>query len=346
MDALRGLTVAAMLLVNDAGDWGHVYAPLEHAQWNGSTPADLVFPFFLFLVGVSISLGMGARIGAGTDTAALRRAVWVRALRIVVLGLVLHAVAHVAMDTRAFRPFGVLQRIGLCYAAAGLIAIHARPRTQWLVLAAILLGDWLLMSWGGPLTKEANLASRIDTALLGGHAYELDAATGRAHDPEGLLTTLPAIATTLLGVRAGEWLRGGRAARLVPAALVCLALGAAWSLVFPLNKNLWTSSFVLWTGGWALLALAAAHAAIDRRRWPAIGRSLGVNAIAVYAGSWLMVCALEGLHWGRPLYRAGFAWMTPETGPYLPSLAWAVAFVAGWWAIAVAMERRGMRIRI
>jgi len=131
-----------------------------------------------------------------------------------------------------------------------------------------------------------------------------------------------------------------RAARLVPAALVCLALGAAWSLVFPLNKNLWTSSFVLWTGGWALLALAVAHAAIDRRRWPAIGRSLGVNAIAVYAGSWLMVCALEGLHWSRPLYRVGFAWMTPATGPYLPSLAWAVAFVALWWGIAVVMERR------
>lgn len=167
VDALRGLTVAAMLLVNDPGDWGHVYAPLEHADWNGCTPTDLVFPFFLFVVGVSLSLSLGPRIDAGADARALRRTVWLRALRIVLLGLLLHAVAHWAMDTRAFRPFGVLQRIGICFAAAGLLAIHTRPRSQWLTFAAILIGYWLAMAWGGPLTKEGNLASRIDTALLG-----------------------------------------------------------------------------------------------------------------------------------------------------------------------------------
>ena len=346
VDALRGLTVAAMLLVNDAGDWGHVYAPLEHAAWHGCTPTDLIFPFFLFIVGVSLSLSLGPRLEAGADPAALRRAVWVRALRIVLLGLALHAVAYWAMGARAFRPFGVLQRIGLCFAAAGLLAIHTRPRTQWWLIAITLLGYWWLLLGGGSLSKEANLASRIDTALLGRFAYEFDPVTGRGHDPEGLLSTWPAIATTLLGVRAGDWLRRGAAGRLWQAGLVALAAGAAWSLVFPLNKQLWTSSYVLWSGGWALLALWAAHLAVDRRGWPAIGRGFGVNAIAAYAGSWLMVCALEALGWGSPIYAHGFAWMTPRTGPYLPSLAYALAFVALWWGLMALLDRRRIRFKV
>jgi predicted acyltransferase len=347
VDALRGLTVAAMLLVNDPGDWGHVYAPLAHAPWDGCTPTDLVFPFFLFIAGVSLSLALGPRLPAGpADAASLRRAVLLRALRIVLLGLALHAVAYLALDTRAFRPLGVLQRIGLCLAAAGVIAIHVRPRMQWLAIGAILAGYWWLLAAGGTLAKDGNLASRLDTALLGRYAYEFDAATGRGHEPEGLLTTIPAIATTLLGVRAGDWLRGGHAARLVPAALACLALGAAWSWVFPLNKQLWSSSYVLWTGGWAMLALGAAHVAIDRRGWPAVGRSLGVNALAAYAGAWLMVCVLEGTHVGQRLYAAGFAWMTPSLGPYVPSLAWALVVVAAWWGIAAWMARRGVRWRV
>ncbi|HEX6704441.1 MAG TPA: heparan-alpha-glucosaminide N-acetyltransferase domain-containing protein [Albitalea sp.] len=346
VDALRGLTVAAMLLVNDAGDWGHVYAPLEHAAWHGCTPTDLVFPFFLFIVGVSVSLSLGSRVEAGADAAALRRSVWVRALRIVLLGLALHAVAHWAMGTRAFRPFGVLQRIGLCFAAAGLLVIHTRPRTQWWLIGLTLLGYWWLLLWGGSLSKEANLASRIDTALLGRFAYEFDPLTGRGHDPEGLLSTWPAIATTLLGVRAGDWLRRGLTPRLWQAGLAALAAGALWSTVLPFNKQLWTSSYVLWSGGWACLALWAAHLAVDRHGWPPLGRSFGVNAIAAYAGSWLMVCALEALGWGRPIYVHGFAWMTPLTGPYLPSLAYALAFVALWGGLMVLLDRRRIRFKV
>jgi predicted acyltransferase len=339
VDALRGITVAAMLLVNDPGDWGHVYAPLRHADWHGCTPTDLIFPFFLFIVGVSLSLSVAARPDAD-------RAVLVRALRIVLLGLLLHAVAHWAMDTRVFRPFGVLQRIGLCFAAAGLLAIHTKARTQWVVFAAIAVGYALLMAWGGPLTKEGNLASRIDSALLGRFAYEFDPATGRGHEPEGLLSTLPAIATTLLGVRAGDWLRRGQLVAIVRASLVALAAGALASLVIPLNKQLWTSSFVLWTGGWALAALGAAHVAIDRRGMPAIGRRFGVNAIAAYAGAWLMACLIAALHWHGPIYARGFAWMTPLVGPQLPSLAYALAFVAVWWIIAALLDRRHIHIKI
>ena len=335
-----------MLLVNDAGDWGHVYAPLQHADWHGCTLADLVFPFFLFIVGVSIALSVGVRVDAGADAAALRRGVWVRALRIIVLGLVLHAVLHWLVDTRALRPFGVLQRIGICFAAVGLLAIHTRPRTQWVVCAALLLGYWALLAWGGSLTKAGNLASRVDTVLLGRFAYQFDAASGVGHEPEGLLSTLPAIATTLLGLRAGDWLRKGERQRLWQAALVALALGGLWSSVFPFNKQLWTSSYVLWTGGLAMAALWLAHELVDRRGWPAWGRSFGVNAIAAYAGSWLMTCLLVGLKWKRPLYEHGFAWMTPFTGPYLPSLAFALAVVAFWWIVAWALDKRGVRIKI
>jgi len=346
VDALRGLTVAAMLLVNDPGDWGHVYAPLEHAEWNGCTPTDLVFPFFLFIVGVSIALSLGPRIDARSDAAALRHAVMVRALRIVALGLLLHVAAYWMMDTRAFRPFGVLQRIGICFGVVGLLAIDAKPRVQWLLVGAILLGYWALMAWGGPLTKEGNLASRVDTALLGRFAYEFDAVTGRGHEPEGLLSTLPAIATTLLGLRAGDWLRRGRTRLLWQVAGVALLLGALWSMFFPLNKQLWTSSYVLWSGGVAMLTLWIAHRLVDLHRWPAIGRSFGVNAIAAYAGAWLMVCVLVGLHWMQPLYASGFAWMTPYVGPYVPSLAFAIAFVALWWMVVSVLDRRKIYFKV
>ncbi len=337
VDALRGLTVAAMLLVNDPGDWSQVYAPLEHAAWNGCTPADVIFPLFLFIVGVSIKLGLGA------STA--NRAVLLRALRIVALGLVLHLVAHWAMGTPAFRPMGVLQRIGVCYAGAALLALHTSPRAQWLVFAAILVGYALLL-FGAPLTKDTNLASRLDTLLLGRHAYEFDAASGRGHDPEGVLSTLPALATTMLGVRCGAWFQRQETRKLLVAGLTALALGALATTVQPFNKQLWTPSYVLWTGGLSIAALMLAHQLVDRLGWPPIGRSFGVNAIAAYALAWLAVCLLEGAHWGAPLYQAGFGWMAPLLGAQAASLAYAAAFVATFWLGAMLLARRGVRIRV
>jgi predicted acyltransferase len=346
VDALRGLTVAAMLLVNDAGDWGHVFAPLEHAVWHGCTPTDLIFPFFLVIVGVSIALALGPRIDAGSDPAALRRGVLLRALRIVVLGLILHAAAHWLMATREFRPMGVLQRIGLCFGIAGLIALQTRARTQWLIFGALLLGYWALLAGGGTLDEQGNLAGRIDTALLGRFAYAFDPATGRAHEPEGLLSTLGAVATTLLGVRAGDWLRRGQTRRLLQAGSVALVAGALGSVLLPLNKQLWTSSYVLVSGGFAMLALWTAHELVDRRGWPALGRSFGVNAIAAYAGAWLMVCMLVALDLMEPLYRIGFGWIVPLAGPHVASLAYAAAFVAFWWGVMRLLDRRGIHIRI
>ncbi|SFM28081.1 acyltransferase family protein [Rugamonas rubra] len=345
IDALRGLTVAAMLVVNDAGDWGHVYTWLEHAEWHGCTPADFIFPFFLLIVGISIELAVGRPLDAGAAPGPLARAVLVRGGRIVLLGLALHLAATLLLDGRGFRLMGVLQRIGICFGAAGLAAIYLRDaRRQWATFSAILLGYWALLAWGGPLLPGLNLADRVDTALLGRLAYQYDASSGLAHDPEGVLSTLPALATVLLGVRAGAWLRSGQMGKLLLAGAGALALGAAWSLLLPFNKQLWTSSFVLWTGGFGLLAVVAAHWLIDQRGWPALGRSLGVNAIAAYAGSWLATCLLEGSGLMTPLYRALFAPLTPLAGPFLPSLLFALVFTGAFWLLMRWFAARGWRI--
>ena len=347
VDALRGLTVAAMLLVNNPGDWGHVYAPLRHAAWHGCTPTDLIFPFFLFIVGVSIALALMPKIERGQPRAPMTRAVLVRAARIVGLGLALHLMSWWLLDRADFRPWGVLQRIGFCFAAAGLLAIHARQRTQWFVIAGLLLGHWALLVWGGSYERFANLGDRIDTALFGSMLYVFEAASGRGHDPEGLISTFPAIATALLGVRAGAWLRELQLRRLAAMGIAAIALGALWAQILPVNKALWTGSYVLWTGGWAALALLACHVAIDRHDWPAIGRRFGVNAIAAYVGSAAMVYALSALGLWSWLYEAGFAgWMTPLFGPTLPSLAFALAFVGLWWLVVWALDRRRIHIRI
>jgi predicted acyltransferase len=333
VDALRGIAVAAMILVNTPGDWDHVYAPLLHSGWHGFTPTDLVFPLFLFIVGVSIALAPKG------DAASI---LW-RALRIVALGLALHLVAMWLIDGRGFRPWGVLQRIGICYGTAGLVALSMRPRAQWVLIAGLLLGYWALMAVGGSFERDGNLASRIDTALFGRFVYEYDAATGLGHDPEGLLSTLPAIATSLLGVRAGDWLRSGDARRLAIGGLAALVVGGAWSLVFPLNKNLWTSSFVLWTAGWSLLLLAAFHVAIDRRGLPAMGRRFGMNAIIVYAGAWVLECVLAATGLGGAIARAISA-AIPDSK--LASLGYALGFLLLWWLVAWTLDRRGIRLRI
>jgi predicted acyltransferase len=348
VDAVRGLTVAAMLLVNDAGDWGHVYPWLEHAGWNGCRPADFIFPLFLLIVGVSVSLALDPRIDAGADRGGLSRAVLLRGLRIVLLGLALNAAAWLMIEGRGFRAMGILQRIGICYALAGLLAVHVRDaRVQWALFAIALLGYWALLALAGPLAPNVNLADRIDTVLLHVHAYVYDPATGRAHDPEGVLTTLPSLATVILGMRAGAWLRAGQTRHLVLTGVVALLAGGLWSEWLPFNKQLWTSSFVLWTGGFGLLLLGVAHQLMDLRAWPAVGRSLGVNAIVAYASSWLAACALDGSGAMQPLYELAFAGpLTPRFGPFVPSLAFATAFTAVWWWLMFVCRRRGWQLTI
>ncbi|MEP6939548.1 MAG: heparan-alpha-glucosaminide N-acetyltransferase domain-containing protein [Rudaea sp.] len=347
VDALRGCTVAAMLLVNDPGDWAHVYAPLEHSDWNGLTPTDLIFPFFLFVMGVSVALGIVPRVEQGTDPAALRRAALWRALRIVALGVAINLVAWWLLPGVHPRWPGVLQRIGLCFAGTALFAIDVRPKLWLPAATALLLGYGLLLLAGGSLAPWDNIASRIDSAVFGAHVYLIDAATGRGHDPEGLAGTLAALATSLLGLCAGQLLRRGQSAQLVVAGVIALLASALWMPWLPLNKNLWTPSFALCCAGLAALALLAFHLAVDRRGWPPFGRRFGVNAIAAYAGSELMQILLPAFGWQQPIYDAGFArWITPRAGAYVASLAYALAFAASWWLIVYCLDRARIYIKL
>jgi predicted acyltransferase len=346
VDALRGLTVAAMLLVNNPGSWSFVYAPLEHSEWHGCTPTDLIFPFFLFIVGVSIALAFGGRIEAGAPTGPMAQTVIKRSLRIIVLGLILHGLAWWLMSKPEFRIPGVLQRIGLCFAFVGLVAIYLPPRTQRLLLVVLLSGYAGLLSWGGSLEKVGNIASRWDALLLGRFAYEWVAATGLGHDPEGLVSTLGAVSTALLGLLAGQFLRRGQTLNLIALGLACAMLGLIWAEWLPLNKQLWTSSFVLWTGGLGALALGLAHQLIDKAGWPAVGRSFGVNAIAAYAGAWMCTVVLEGFGLMKPLYAGAFGWLEPLVGPFGQSLAFALAFVGVWALIVRELDRRKIYFKV
>ncbi|MDR7273155.1 putative acyltransferase [Pelomonas saccharophila] len=347
VDALRGLAVAAMLLVNNPGDWGAVYWPLEHADWHGCTPTDLIFPFFLFIVGVSAALALGPRVDAGAAPGPLRNAVVLRGLRIFGLGLVLHGLAWWLMHKPEFRMLGVLQRIGICFAFAGAAAIHLRARGQWTLLLALLIGYGALLQFGSPtLDKAGSLNQRLDTLVLGRWAYEWNGATGIAFDPEGLLSTLGALATTVLGLLCGGLLRREQTRGLLLTGIAAALVGWWWSRWLPWNKQLWTPSFVLWTGGLATVALAAAHQWVDRLGHRAIGRAFGLNAIGAYAGAWMCTVLLVATGWMEPLYRTVFGPLGPLIGPQGQSLTFALAFVAVWALIVWALDKRRLYWKI
>lgn len=358
LDVFRGITVAGMVLVNNPGTWSAIYAPLRHADWHGCTPTDLIFPFFLFIVGVAIPFSLASRAVEGSGPA-LGRIVR-RALLIFALGILLHAIPWFQWDT--LRIPGVLQRIALCYLVAALIYLAAGPRGQAIWAAALLLGYWAVMTLvpvpghaAGDLGKEWNLAAYLDRALLGPqHLWRV----ARVYDPEGLLSTVPAVATTLLGVLTGDWLRSGRAPALVWrglawAGLVGIALGWLWGLVFPINKALWTSSYVLYSGGWALLVLAACYWLIDARghtRWAGPFVVFGVNALALYFLSTLMAKLLVIIKVGAPP-RLAQAWLfshlfAPWATPVNASLAYALAYLALWWMAMWLLSRAGLRLRV
>lgn len=341
VDALRGLAVAAMLLVNNPGDWGHVYAPLLHAPWHGCTPTDLIFPFFLFIVGVSTALAIMPSVSTSAAPEPLRAAIIARGLRIVALGLALQALAWWLLNKPEFRIPGVLQRIGLCFIVVGLIAVQLRRRGQWLLLLALLAGYGALLQTSATLDKLGSLQQRIDTAVLGRFAYEWNAATGIAFDPEGLLSTLGALATTLFGLICGDLLRREQPRAVLLTGVAAALVGWWWSAWLPLNKALWTPSFVLWTGGLAAVVLAAAHGWIDRLGHRPWGRAFGLNAIGAYAGAWVSSVLLAASGWMEPLYATVFGPIGVRLGPQAQSLAFAVAFVAAWAVIVWVLDRRG-----
>jgi len=359
VDAFRGLTVAAMVLVNNPGSWTFVYAPLRHAPWHGWTPTDLVFPFFLFIVGISISLSLGRRAAEGTPNGALVLKIVKRSAMIFGLGLFLHLFPkfHIAV----FRIPGVLQRIALCFLFGALIFLKARLRTRAALAVLLLLGYWALLTFvpvpgfgPGVLAEQGNLAGYIDSKILAGHIYKPD------FDPEGLLSTIPAIVTVLLGTLAGDWLRSRRtntrkSLNLFAWGMALTAAGLGLDRIFPINKQLWTSSYVVFTAGMALIVFALMFAALEGARWKGWAWPflvLGTNAIAVFAGSALVVKSLllikisDGEHVVNPMTYAYNHWLSPLAGPFLGSLFYAVLFVVFWIALIAPLYRRKIFIKL
>ena len=372
LDVFRGLTMAGMVIVNNPGDWGNVYAPLLHAPWHGWTPTDLIFPFFLFIVGVSITL---SRKSASWGTIARRAAI------IFALGLFLAGFPR--FNPERWRIPGVLQRIALCYLfAAGLYKIVAgskdpayapspvgrvfRPgKPAWTiggVALALALAYWAVMMLvtppggvAGDLTPDGNLAAWIDRALLSGHLWR------PTWDPEGLLSTIPSISTTLFGVLAGMCLASPlpaprKAAWLATGGTAGMIAGLIWNLAFPINKNLWTSSYAVFTAGFASLLLAVCYWAIDVKGWRGWTKPLvilGTNAITLFVASGLLVKTLNLIRVttddGRDVAVSRYAyqqWFVPLASPKNASLMYALANLAVLFVLLAWMYRRRLFLRV
>ncbi|MEZ2238589.1 acyltransferase family protein [Microcoleus sp.] len=423
LDVFRGIAIASMVLVNNPGSWKQVYPPLEHAEWHGCTPTDLVFPFFLFIVGCAMSFslskytktptkietaaskttetqekpeaekkpladsfppwgGLGGVLltspqgGKGELTSHLPSSniywrIGRRAAILFILGLLLNT-SSIALDVllnsapienfAKIRIMGVLQRIGLAYFISAIAIINLSPRHQKLLAIAILFSYWALLTIvpvggysAGELTPEGNVGGYVDRLILGSqHLYK-----GGPFDPEGLLSTLPAVVTVLIGYFTGEWLRVQQiktrtSINLAICGLSCVIIGHLWGFSFPINKQLWTSSYVVFTAGWALLLLAVCYETIEVRGWK-WGRPfeiMGLNAIFLFVASGIVARILLKTHIGSGdsppttytwIYEN---WFLPWAGPLNGSLAFAITAVLFWWLILYGMYRRGWEIKI
>lgn len=364
LDVFRGLTIAAMLLVNNPGSWLHVYPPLEHAAWNGWTPTDLVFPFFLFIVGITTTLSLGGWLDGAVSPRMLFRKVLIRAALIFALGLLLQGFPAYELGT--IRVLGVLQRIALSYLVAATIVLSTGVRGQVGALIALLLGYWALMTLvpvpgigRAVLEPDLNLSNWLDLRVIGRNHLLHETMTW---DPEGILSTLGAIATVLCGVLAGHWIRstreaGAKVSGLLVGGGAVIALGSVWGRAFPINKNLWTGSYVLLTAGIACLVLASIYWLVDvkgYRAWTRPFLVFGTNAITAYWLSSLVAIVFDWVVITSPadgeslilktyLYEVFYVpWLAPENA----SLAYALTYVLLWLGFLSVLYRRRIFIRI
>ena len=390
LDVFRGLTIAGMLLVNNPGSWASIYAPLAHAPWHGWTPTDLIFPFFLFIVGITTSLSLDSRRARGDGDGALVRQILRRGALIFLCGLLLNAfpfftwgtVEGVAEPTFLervgdrllhLRIMGVLQRIALAYTFAALLTLRTTLRQQVVILVTLLFGYWFAMTLlpvpgTGYLgidvlhNPEENLAAWVDRLVLdwgrfGNHLW----AASRTWDPEGILSTIPAVGTAMLGVLAGRWIGSSRplserlAAMFAVGSLAMMA-GLMWAWSFPINKNLWTSSYVLFTAGMASVTLGTCMWLIDEQRVIGWTRPLviyGTNPIVAFVGSGVMARLIYSIikvevdggqtSLQAAIHHAAFAsWLPPKTA----SLLFAVTFVVVWLGILWILYRRRIFLKI
>lgn len=381
LDVYRGLTVAGMILVTDPGTYSAVYWPLRHAEWNGATPTDMIFPSFLFIVGAAIPLSVAARMKRGSNRARLTGHVVLRSVMLFVIGLIVNGFPD--YDLHTLRIPGILQRIALCYLCGGVIYLwfHDDVRTQarhragnWIIaglMGFILVAYWLALKLvpvpgfgAGRLDSLGNLPAFIDRSILGTRhlwVYGLTPGYGVTYDPEGLLSTLPAVATLLIGLLAGGWMRAKRSERqkaigLGAAGLILLLVGWLLHPLLPINKKIWTSTFALFSSGVSLLAFSLCYAILDIRRWrrwatPAL--IFGTNAIFAFTLSSVITILSDRIHlrdgsgaglslhrWG---YQYGFAsWLQPVHA----SLAYAIAIVLLNMAIVGLLYRQRIFLRV
>lgn len=359
LDIFRGMTIALMIVVNNPGSWKYVFASLRHAEWHGWTPTDLVFPFFLFIVGVSLSFSLTKRKSQGAGRFQLYFKIFRRSVILFGLGLLLRLIPH--FDFSTLRIPGVLQRIAICYLLASLIFLKTGTKARIFISAGGLIAYWLILKLipvpgygAGVLDLEGNLCGYIDTQLLSGHLYTPN------FDPEGILSTIPALVTTLLGTVTGDWLRLSRSKwlktfGLVSAGAVLIVLGLWLHRFFPINKQLWTSTFVIFTAGAAIFVLGLCYALADGlgiKKWAYPFLVFGVNAITVYVGS-ALVARMLGIVKVSPGDKAipinAFIYQTflqPLAGDYIGSLLFPLLLLCLWFLILWPLYRKRIYIRI
>jgi predicted acyltransferase len=387
LDVFRGITIAGMLLVNDPGTWSAIFPPLEHAAWDGWTPTDLIFPFFLFIVGITTYLSMSARRARGDDNPALVKQILRRGIIIYLLGFAMAMFpfyqwgtidslpnasgwARIIFRIEHVRILGVLPRIAIVYICAGLLTLKTTLKQQIIIIATLLFGYWFAMTLlpvpgenaiGAVLlhTKDRNLAAYLDRLILGTNHTWIGSVT---FDPEGPMSTLPAIATAMLGVIAGRWIALKqkslleRIVGLFAAGSIGMMIGLMWNWSFPINKNLWTSSYVIFTAGMACVALATIMWIVDYcdvKWWTRPFVVFGVNPILAFVGSGVMARLIYTL-WhvnynGKStavqdaIYQSVFL---PWLPPRVASLAFALSFVLLWYGILLILYRRKIILKV
>jgi predicted acyltransferase len=392
LDVFRGMTVAGMLLVNDPGTWSSIYPPLEHANWNGWTPTDLIFPFFLFIAGVTTHLSLQARRASGDDEAAIRRQIIRRGCLIFLLGFLVNGFpyftwGHVAgiadpsflqrVVDRLYhwRIMGVLQRIGLAYMFGALLAQGRTVKQQVITIVVLLYGYWFAMTvlpvpdsgaMGQLMLGSASqtMSAWWDRFLLDWTRFGLGNHTWVSSvtwDPEGLFSTIPAVGTAMLGNLAGQWIGTKRSLSerlngLFGAGALAMMVAMMWNWSFPINKSLWTSSYVLFCAGMAAVAIATTMWVIDLhgfKRWTTPFVIYGLNPMVAFVGSGVMARCIYSLftvnYQGKQIplesaiYQAGFAsWLQPVNA----SLAFAICFVLFWFAVLTVLYKKKIVLKV
>ncbi|MFO7933695.1 MAG: heparan-alpha-glucosaminide N-acetyltransferase domain-containing protein [Bacteroidales bacterium] len=356
LDALRGFTIAAMVIVNDPGSWQHVYAPLRHAEWNGCTLTDLIFPFFLFIVGISITLAYTKRLHANVPRKKIYRKIITRAISIYLLGLFLWLWPD--FDFSGIRWTGVLQRISVVFLVCAILFLNTSWKQQVWIGAIILVAYWIVVAYvpvpglGKPdlSIPEKNWANYADTLLLPGVMWQ------KTWDPEGILSTFPAIVSGITGMLVGKMYLNiqemdKKLSRIFFAGFCMFVAGGIWNWFFPINKNLWTSSYVLYTSGAGTMALAATILIVDvwgHTRWTFLGRVYGANAITSYVLAGMLTVVFYGIPFGGASLNEWFMSGLTQLGlaPKFVSFLYAVIYMLIIFLPALFLYRKKIFIKV